>query len=213
MPAHVFLRQRGRRGHVYAGLLLLAVLLKLVTLAGCHAPQQPTPPPDKTHLQLLVQTGAAVNLGDDGQPWPTVVTVYQLSSDPEVAGQGHLDRVALIDAAEELLGELIVAKREMTAFPGSHIQVQVDLSPETTHILALAQFRVPQGAASTLLVELPASHGPCLYLSLERSELDGGEFPPPGFSTQPFSANCSARPAAVSPLRGRAFTKLRTVVP
>lgn len=156
---------------------------------GCAARQAPPPAPaPPRHIQVLVQAGPALNLGDDGQPWPTAWTLYQLRADPEA--RAPLDWPAVLANPESTLGNLVLGQHPHTAFPSTAARFTVELAPEVTHLLALARFREPLGDASYLLYAVPRRDAACLYLGLDRSELDGGPFPPAGFDAALFATTC-----------------------
>jgi type VI secretion system VasD/TssJ family lipoprotein len=173
-----------------AGFLFFAAL---AGAACAHAPAPATPaaPP---RVQVLVQAGPALNLGDDGQPWPTAWTLYQLRADPEGDDREPLDVAAVLADPAAALGELVVDEQAHTTFPATSTRFTVAVAPEVTHLLALARFREPLGDASYLVFPVPRTASPCFYLGLDRSELDGGAFPPPGFDAAAFTTTCS--PAA-----------------
>src|SRR5690606_40531836 len=81
------------------------------------------------------------------------------------------------------------------------------LKPKTTHVVVVAQFREKIGTAWYATMAVPANTRddqcaamaigeepalPCLYVSLERSELAGGAFAPPGFELSSFGTVCAA---------------------
>ncbi len=174
-----------------SGATMALLLLSEVGSIGCtHPAGRPPPAAPPHHIQLLVQAGPALNLGDDGQPWPTAWTLYQLRADPDAAGREPLDVAAVLADPDAALADLKLAHHDHTAFPATAARFVVELAPETTHLLALARFREPLGDASLLVYAVPRAHGACFYLGLDRSELDGGPFPPPGFDAAVFATAC-----------------------
>lgn len=155
--------------------------------AACrHAPPL-APSAKRSAVQLLIQAGPTTNPGDDGQPWPTTLTLYQLRGDPDAREREPIDALAVLTRGDAAFGDLLVDKREFTAFPDTRARVVLPLGPETTHLVAVAHGAEPLGDAALLRYPVPNSPDPCLYLGLERSELDGGEFPsrldPAAFAT------------------------------
>ena len=171
---------------------LACATLALTLLTGCrHAP--PTAPaPARTAVQVLIQAGPVINPGDDGQPWPTALTLYQLRGDPDSPAHEPLDPAAVLTRGDAAFGDLLLDRREYTAFPDTRARLVVALGPEATHLVAVAHFREPLGDAALLVYAVPHTRAadPCFYLGLERSELDGGEFPPPGFDPAAFATTC-----------------------
>jgi type VI secretion system VasD/TssJ family lipoprotein len=177
------------------------------SLSCRHAPA-PAPGP-RTAVQVLIQAGAVLNPGDDGQPWPTAVTHYQLRGDPKAPEHPPLDSSIVLSRGDAAFGELLLERREYTAFPDTRARVVVPLGPETTHLVAVAHFREPLGDAALLVFPVPDAAAttrtthpadPCLYLGLERSELDGGPFPPPGFDPAAFATTCPPPAAPKQPV-------------
>ncbi len=170
----------------------------LLCAGACrHAPAA-TPPAARHSVQVLVQAGPAINPGDDGQPWPTAVTLYQLRDDPAAHELEPIDGLTVLTQGDAAFGDLLIDRRDYTAFPDTRARIVLPLAPETTHLVALARFRDPLGDAAVLRYAVPATPDACFYLGLERSELDGGDFPPPGFDPAAFATTCPP-PAALTP--------------
>ena len=184
---------------------LACATLSLALLTGCrHAP--PTAPaPARTAVQVLIQAGPAINPGDDGQPWPTALTLYQLRGDPDSPEHEPLDPTAVLTRGGAAFGDLLLERREYTAFPDTRARLVVALGPEATHLVAVAHFREPLGDATLLVYAVPHTRAadPCFYLGLERSELDGGEFPPPGFDPAAFATTCPSPADLAATTTGR----------
>jgi type VI secretion system VasD/TssJ family lipoprotein len=137
-------------------------------------------------VQVLVQAGPALNPGDDGQPWPTAWTLYQLRGADLPA-----DPDAVLADPARALGDRIVQQDDHTAFPSTRARLVVPLAPGAGMLLAVARFRRPLTGASVRAFPVPAARpgpAPCFYLGLERSELAGGAAPPPGFDRAAFPA-------------------------
>ena len=169
----------------------------LCTSACRHAPAA-TPPATRHSVQVLLQAGPAINPGEDGQPWPTAVTLYQLRDDPAAHEREPIDALTVLTHGDAAFGDLLVERRDYTAFPDTRARIVLPLAAETTHLVALAHFREPLGDAALLHYAVPATPDACLYLGLERSELDGGDFPPPGFDPAHFATTCPP-PSALTP--------------
>ena len=203
VTAHMDVRRRFRRPSVVSTILYvppacpaLAALATTVILLsgagslGCRHRATAPPAPPRTAVQVLIQAGPQINPGDDGAPWPTAVTLYQLRADP--AELAPFDGAAVLARGDAAFGELMIERRDYTAFPGTHTRMVVPLGPGATHLVAVAHFRAPLGDAAVLVYPVPptAAADPCFYLGLERSELDGGQFPPPGFDPAQFATTC-----------------------
>lgn len=177
---------------VHAALAMMVWLLSGVGPLACHPHATAPPKPPRSAVQVLIQAAPVINPGHHGEPWPTALTIYQLSGDPQAPDHEPFDLATLEARGDAVFGELLVGKRDYTAFPGTHTRLVLPLGPEATHLLAVAHFREPLGDAALLVFPVPdtRSADPCFYLGLERSELDGGEFPPPGFDPGIFATTC-----------------------
>lgn len=156
-------------------------------------------------VQALIQVSDVVNVGEGGESWPTKLVVYQLSGSTSLDQQ--LDPAALESEGEKVFGDEFVDKRELTAYPTARERMELSLKPNVTHLVVVAQLRETIGTAWYATMAVPAGTRdqqcaatakgdeppmPCLYVALERSELAGGAFPPPGFSTSEFGVSCAA---------------------
>lgn len=165
---------------------------------GARRPPAPVPP---EQVQVLVQADSQLNLSHEREPWPVEVILYVLKNEIDE----ELDFTAILDDAEKSLGEsLVSAAKPFKVYPGKSAVELVDVPPDATHILAVAAFREPIGTYWYQTYEIPRirapEEAPCFYLGLERSEIGGGVFPPPGFDTKAFSVACPSifRPTATS---------------
>jgi type VI secretion system VasD/TssJ family lipoprotein len=194
VTAHTAVRRRSLSRPVHAALAMMVWLLSGAGPLACR-PQSATPPAlPRSAVQLLIQAAPVINPGHHGEPWPTALTIYQLRGDPQAPDHEPFDLATLEARGDAVFGELLVSKRDYTAFPGTHARLVLPLGPEATHLIAVAHFREPLGDAALLVYPVPdtRSADPCFYLGLERSELDGGEFPPPGFDPTAFATTCPA---------------------
>ena len=191
----------GRTSPAHPALAMMVWLVSgvgLLLATSCRPAPAPAAPAARSAVQVLVQAGPAINVGDDGQPWPTAVTLYQLRGDPAAPEREPMDALAVLARGDAAFGDLLLERRDYTAFPDTRARIVLPLADDTTHLVALAHFREPLGDAALLRWPVPATPDACLYLGLERSELDGGEFPPPGFDPAAFATTCPP-PAALTP--------------
>lgn len=176
--------------------LLLAASCKL----GASTPPCEEPP----RLQVLLRTSDRANVGENGQSWPTKVVVYQLSG---TAALEELDAEVLAEQGEAALGEEFLDKKELTAFPSTKENFEMQLKPKASHLLVVAQFRQPLGTAWYTTYTVPSGIKdaqcsavardedppmPCVYLNVEGSELLGGGIAPSNFKAEEFGVVCSA---------------------
>lgn len=150
-------------------------------------------------VQVLVQADTQLNLSREREPWPVEVSLYVLKAEPDE----DLDFEAVLSGAAEVFGERLAGEaKTFKAYPGQTMVEVLPVAPEASHILAVAAFREPIGTYWYQTFEIPrvrsTADAPCFYLGLERSEIGGGLFPPPGFDTAAFSVPCPSvsRPAA-----------------
>jgi type VI secretion system VasD/TssJ family lipoprotein len=183
-------------------------LLLLAALAACkprHTCEQPDAP---VQLQLLADADRDLNPDEDGAPWATNLRVYELKAGAEL---DRLDFDAVYRDGEKAFGEAFLAVHEFVAFPARRARWTLALKPETAHVVTVGLFRRPIGDAWYQVYDVPQRHAarrceaeargeslpdPCVYLALERSELDGGSFPPAGFDVQAFTTACAPVVAA-----------------
>lgn len=161
-------------------------------------------------MQTLVQVSDVVNVGEGGESWPTTLVVYQLKGATSL--DQPLDPDVMAEQGEKVFGDEFVDKRELVAYPSTADKLTRDkmtlaLKPTTTHLVVVAQFREKIGSAWYATMAVPPSTRddqcaaaaagdeptmPCLYVSLERSELAGGAFAPSGFELSTFETVCAA---------------------
>lgn len=187
---------RGTAAAVAAGLLLgMACKNKGSSVPPCEEPPR---------VQVLLRTSDRANIGENGQSWPTQVTVYQLSGS---AALEELDADAMKEQGEAALGEEFLDKKEITAFPATAEVIEMQVKPKTTHLLVVASFRTPLGTAwyttytvatglrDTQCAAIAKDEDPpvpCVYLSIEGSELVGGGSAPANFRADEFGVVCTA---------------------
>jgi type VI secretion system VasD/TssJ family lipoprotein len=215
MPAAIFARaHRGSVGPVTSRLAqalipsvrgtATAVAVGLLLAASCKGRNSAPPVRGAARVQLLVRTSDRANIGENGQSWPTLVTVYQLSGS---AALEELDADAIKEQGEAALGEEFLDKKEVTAFPKTLEAIEMQLKPKATHLLIVASFRQPLGTAWYATYTVPTGlkdtqcsatakdadpPTPCVYLAIEGSELVGGGNAPANFRADEFGVVCTA---------------------
>lgn len=196
-------------------MLAATALIPALELAACKGGSSTPPCEEPPKVQVLVQTSDRANVGDNGQSWPTKLVIYQLSGNSRL---DQLDPETLKEQGEQLFKDEFVDKRELTAFPTTAERVELTVKPKVSHLLVVAEFRetlgtawyatytVPSGlrdnqCAAVAKEEEPAL--PCMYLTIEGSEMAGGGFAPAGFSLAEFETVC----ASVGPPKKKAKKK------
>ncbi len=179
----------------------------LVLHAGCHRDCDTSRP---VPVQVLGAATEVLNPNVDGEPWALNLWLVELKSDQSVEG---LDASAVVAAEteeeESPFGEDYVKSRAYTILPSEAKLWEFDLSPETTHVLTVGNFRQRVGDAWMQVYELPPSYpeqrcdaerkrkrsrkpqremAPCIYLTFDANEVRGGRYPPAGFDIDRFGA-------------------------
>lgn len=200
--------------------LAATVNVGLVAALGLGAPgckkksEAPSCVPEehaKFKVRVVVQPTAALNPDETGAPLPTVLRLYQLSSDEAVP---MLDFRETWQKGKEVFGDSFVAEDERQIYPGKAELIEIEPDPKATHILAVALFREPTGINWYRLWDVPKYHGdsvclaqknkktwadPCFYVLLDGSLVDGGHAPPPGFDKTAIAIECPGPPLKMKP--------------
>jgi type VI secretion system protein VasD len=176
---------------------------------GACRPAQPSCAPKDhglTSIHVHVQAAAELNLDADGAPLPTVVRVYQLSGD---LATRSLDFGELWDDPSAALGDEYISDKEFQVYPDSREAIEITPDPQARFLLAFAGFRQPVGNTWFRVYPIPTRYGeqvcahvdagedpaslgpPCVYLTLERNQIDGGERVPPGFDEAAVPGRCA----------------------
>ncbi|MBC8068203.1 MAG: type VI secretion system lipoprotein TssJ [Deltaproteobacteria bacterium] len=165
----------------------------------------------KFKVNVLVQPQLNINPDENGEALPTVMRFYQLDSDESLA---TLDFADTWQKGKEVFGDSFLAEDERQIFPGKPETIEIEPDEKTAFILAVALFREPTGINWYRLWEKPKYHGdsvclaerahktwadPCFYIVLDRSVVDGGHTPPPGFDKSKTTLVCPGPPLKVKP--------------
>ena len=168
------------------------------TLVSCKKKGEACKPDDYKFddIALTIQAAQDLNLDEEGNPLPTVVRVYQLAGDLSTRS---LDFTELWEDSEAALGDDYISEKEFTIFPDSKEVIQLKPEDGARYLLAFAVFQQPVGNTWYRVYKIPSSYGeqacelvdekkdpatlgqPCVYLLMERNQIDGGKNPPPGF--------------------------------
>ncbi|MBP6730231.1 MAG: type VI secretion system lipoprotein TssJ, partial [Microthrixaceae bacterium] len=179
-----------------ASTLALGLALALSISACKKKNEGPTCKPEdhaKFKVRVLVQPTNDINPDESGAPLPTLMRIYQLTSDEKVP---LLDYREVWDKGKDVFGDTFVAETEHQVYPGKPDMVEIEPDPKANYVLAIALFREPTGSSWYRLWDVPKYHGdsvclaerqkktwavPCFYVSMERSTIDGGHTPPASF--------------------------------
>ena len=127
---------------------LFAPAFSIFLLLGCSSsappPVAPTPPAPcvapRPHITLAA--GEQVNAGADGRGLPVQVRLYQLLSEAKLSN-AFFEEVWNDDA--KTLGDDLLSMREVTVFPGKSQELDIEQTPESRVLGAVALFREPRG--------------------------------------------------------------------
>ena len=119
----------------------------VVNLSGCGSPAKPTP------VKIAINADAAVNPGENGEPSPVVVRVYELKGIKAFSNASYFD----FDKEAETLGGDLIKSSEYELVPGSSKEYKSDISSEATYVGVVASFRNIQTAQWRDSIELKKS--------------------------------------------------------
>jgi len=198
---------RGRRLGLRLGFGL--GLCAALSLGACKNKNKETCKPDDyqfKEIALHIQAAQDLNLDEEGNPLPTVVRVYQLSGD---LATRNLDFMELWEDHEAALGDEYISHKEFQIYPDSFEVIQLAPEKDARHILAFGVFQQPVGNTWFRVYKIPDTYGkqacelknedknpaslgePCVYLYMERNQIDGGKSLPPGFDKTKIEATCT----------------------
>ena len=129
-----------------------------MTVAMLSAGGFPPPPvegPEPCDAQIVtlnIYAGDDINPNENENPRPVVVRLYQLTTDMTMVNARY-DDVLLKD--EELLGDQLVARNEVTVFPNDRVEVKFERDPKAFFLAATAMFHGPQGNSWKTFYQFP----------------------------------------------------------
>ncbi len=199
-----------RRSTTSTGLGLALGLCAALTLGACKnkGDKQTCNPDDYEfkEIALHIQASADLNLDAEGNPLPTVVRLYQLSGD---LATRSLDFTELWEDHEAALGDEYISDKEFQIYPDSAELIMLTPDKDARYILAFGVFQQPVGNTWYRVYEIPDTYGrqaceykaeekdpdtlgqPCVYLYMERNQIDGGKSVPPGFDKSKVETTCT----------------------
>jgi len=194
-------------------------------LVGCKEERPPCEPDTvKWGVSLVIGAGTRVNPNDEGEALPTVVRVFQMRG--ELAAEDiDPEQVFEVEKAEEL-GEDFLAFDELLMAPSSSDLRTIPLKEEATHLMAAGLFRQTLGRTWYTLYEIPRQHAdsvcardpvgkdipdPCFFVFADRSEVSGGEVPPPNFGAEGVQCAPLGPPPKVDKKKGRRLRRRKDI--
>jgi type VI secretion system protein VasD len=184
-------------------------LCTALALGACKNKDKETCNPDDytyKEIALHIQASADLNLDGDGNPLPTVVRVYQLSGD---LATRSLDFTEMWEDGKTALGDEYLSDKEFQIYAESSEVIQITPEKDARYILAFGGFQQAVGNTWYTVYEIPDTYGkqacemkaeekdpatlgqPCMYLYMERNQLDGGKTIPPGFDKSKVEVTCT----------------------
>ncbi|HFE45748.1 MAG TPA: type VI secretion system lipoprotein TssJ [Nannocystis exedens] len=173
---------------ISAEYLLVALVIPLFSVvAGCRGTPQSQPPcAQPVTIHVVADGGERLNLGHRGEPWPTHLRLYQLAAAPSL----ETVDISLLAKGDDQLGADVIDQREHVLYPSSHERWSLTLDPKATHLALVAFFRNPEPGTWGTSIALPPPSPtcpaadaplPCVFVSVDGSELRGGATPPATF--------------------------------
>jgi type VI secretion system protein VasD len=156
-------------------------------LLGCSSaatpPAEAAKPPEKCvapRPHVTIASSAQVNAGPDGRGLPVQVRVYELKSQAKLLNAFFEE---MWNDDSKTLGDDLVSKRELTAFPGQTEQFDLEQSPDSRVLAAVALFREPRGKDWFVSYDLVVARQepPCppseprISIWLDRMKIQDGE--------------------------------------
>ncbi|HVI01869.1 MAG TPA: type VI secretion system lipoprotein TssJ [Enhygromyxa sp.] len=201
-----------RRSLITRSTLLGGLALGLCTalsLGACKNKNKETCNPDDyeyKEIALHIQAAADLNLDSEGNPLPTVVRVYQLSGD---LATRSLDFTEMWEDGKTALGDEYISDKEFQIYAESSETIMITPEKDARFILAFGGFQQAVGNTWYTVYPIPDTYGkqacelkaeekdpatlgqPCLYLYMERNQIDGGKNIPPGFDKAKVETTCT----------------------
>ncbi len=144
---------------------VIAALAALVAGCGLFGGGKPaTPEP----FRIDVAASPRLNPDDQGNPLPTLVRVYQLSSAARARSAELRD---LVRDPKAVLGEDLLSVEELLLSPGQRLQRTLPRDQQTRALLVAAVVRRPAAATWRDVVELTGPKSPPLSYTLDEYRL------------------------------------------
>jgi type VI secretion system protein VasD len=188
-----------------------AVVLFFSSLACSSAPPPPPAAPapaepcvaPRPHVTIAASSQA--NAGVDGRGLPVQVRLYQLKSEAKLLN-AFFEEIWNDDA--KTFADDLVSKREITVYPGQSQAFELDQSPDSRVLSAVALFREPRGKDWFVDYDLALAkkEPPCppaeprISIWLDRMKIQDGEGRVEAAGDAP---NAGAAPGASKPGEGK----------
>jgi type VI secretion system protein VasD len=188
-----------------------AVILFFSSLACSSAPPPPpaAPAPAEPCVaprpRVTISASGQANAGVDGRGLPVQVRVYQLKSEAKLLN-AFFEEIWNDDA--KTFADDLVSKREITVYPGQSQSFELDQSPDSRVLSAVALFREPRGKDWFVDYDLALAkkEAPCppaeprISIWLDRMKIQDGEGRVEAAGDAP---NAGAAPGGAKPGEGK----------
>jgi len=199
------------RARRIGGVWLLGLALSTAATLGlgaCKNKKDTCKPDDYAFEEIAVhiQADEALNQTDEGESLPTVVRVFQLNGD--IATRALDFNEAWTDP-EAAFGDEYISHKEITLHPDTTELIELPPEDGAKFILVFAGYNSPVGNTWFRVYEIPDTYGeqacelkdekkdpatlgqPCVYIYMERNNVDGGKNVPPGFDEDKVETTCT----------------------
>jgi type VI secretion system protein VasD len=125
-----------KKHRIYKTLSWITILVVSTALAGCGA---------FSFLgfgmaSVNLQPSKTMNVGDEKQPLPIEVRIYQLKSDYKMK---KADFKSIWKNDKGVLDETLLDKKEVMVYPGKNLEIEIEKKDEAKYIGVAAIFRKP----------------------------------------------------------------------
>src|SRR5438045_3483909 len=103
-------------------------------------------------LELLFASGDVMNPGDQGEPLPVDIRIYQLRDRTRMDAA---EFQAIWKEDDRVLGSELIDKKIVTLYPGTSLETRFLPKPETLYVGVVAIFRHPTARTWVRLYRLP----------------------------------------------------------
>ncbi|OWY37114.1 type VI secretion system-associated lipoprotein [Xenophilus sp. AP218F] len=112
---------------------VLSILFAATLLTACAGPKT---------IEINSQASAQLNQAGTGKPLSVVVNIYQLKS-PDLFNRLTVESINSGKPVAELLGDTVVASKEMILVPGAKQELEETIKEEARYVGVVGNFRQP----------------------------------------------------------------------
>jgi len=138
-------------------------------LTACGAPEPPEEP--DTLVTLRFAASSDLNPDIEGRPSPAVTRVYVLSNEDVFRSASYFD---LRDAAEDTLGDTLLAERDVLLNPGVSLERRMAIPGEARAVGVVVDYQDIENAVWRAYISVRTGEENALRVNLRRSEVTLG---------------------------------------